>query len=138
LEEKKKIPEEVKIQMVAVLKEYCKLGVIGRACDLVGVPRRKHRDWLEEYPTYRARFEEFKDRFVDTLELTAIDRAKEKSDSLLWNILKAQRPEVYGDRTKVEHTVAGQGIQLIFAESMLNEEEKKILKGEPTDGKEEC
>ena len=124
----KKIPDELKPQMVAVLKEFAVLGVIGRACDNVGVSRRRHEKWLEMYPTYRKRYDEVKDMFVDGLEMIAISRAKEKSDSLLTLLLKAHRREVYGDKTELNHTGTAGQIQLVFAEGLLTDEEKELLK----------
>ena len=124
----KPIPKHIREQMVAVLKEYVNLGVIGRAFDNAGVPRGNHLKWLEEYPEYKERFLEVKDTFVDGLEVIAMERAKEKSDTLLTFMLKAHRREVYGDQSKVEHSLAnGKQIQLIFAEGMLSDEEKKII-----------
>lgn len=125
------IPQKIKDDMTAVLQEYANLGVIGRACDNAGVPRGKHKDWLEKYPVYQERFEEVRAMFVDGLELIAIERAKEKSDSLLTLMLKSHRPEVYGDRSEVRHTGIGNQIQLVFAEGLLNDEEKKLLTQEP-------
>lgn len=125
----KPIPQEVKDEMMAVLREYVNIGVIGRACDNAGVPRKKHKDWLEQYPVYKARFEEVRDMFVDGLEMIAIQRAKERSDSLLTLMLKAHRGEVYGDKSEVKHTGIGNQIQLVFAEGMLTDEEKKLIGG---------
>jgi hypothetical protein len=76
--------------------------------------------------------------FVDGLEVVAIQRAKDKSDSLLTLMLKAHRREVYGDKSEIEHKGLKNQIQLVFAESMLTEEEKKLLQGteEESDGEE--
>ena len=131
-----KIPQETKEQMMRVLREFVNLGVIGRAFDNAGVPRGYHKKWLEEYPIYKKRFEEVKEMFVDGLEVVAIQRAKDKSDSLLTLMLKAHRREVYGDKSEVEHKGLKNQIQLVFAESMLTDEEKKLLSGQQTEGDE--
>lgn len=133
-----KIPQETKEQMMRVLREFVNLGVIGRAFDNAGVPRGYHKKWLEKYPIYKKRFEEVKEMFVDGLEVVAIQRAKEKSDSLLTLMLKSHRREVYGDKSEIEHKGLKNQIQLVFAESMLTEEEKKLLQGteEESDGEE--
>lgn len=128
------IPEDVKDEMMAVLREFVNIGVIGRACDNAGVPRSKHQEWLNKYPLYKERFEEVRDTFVDGLEMIAIQRAKEKSDSLLTLMLKAHRREVYGDRVDMNHSGVGNQIQLIFAEGMLSDEEKKIIQGGGSNG----
>lgn len=133
MEPNKTIPDKVKEDMTAVLRCYVNLGVIGRAFDDAGVPRKYHLQWMSEYPEYKERFEECRDRFVDGLEVTAIDRAKEKSDALLRMMLEAHRSEVYGSKTEITHKGTQGQIQLVFAEGMLTDEEKKILKGEVTD-----
>lgn len=130
-----KIPQQTKDEMMAVLREYVNLGVIGRSYDNAGVPRSKHKIWMEEYPIYKKRFDEVHDMFVDGLEMIAIQRAKEKSDSLLTLMLKSHRREVYGDKSDVNHTGIGNQIQLVFADGMLNDEEKELLrKGTVDDG----
>lgn len=133
--EPKMIPDETKKQMTAALAAYVELGVIGRAFDQAGVERKYHLIWLKEYPTYKERFEQVRDQFVDGLEIIAIQRAKEKSDSLLTLMLKAHRPEVYGDRSEIKHTMSNQ-IQLVFAEGMLSPEEKALLQNKPVDEEE--
>ena len=90
------IPQKIKDDMTAVLQEYANLGVIGRACDNAGVPRGKHKEWMEKYPVYKERFEEVRAMFVDGLELIAIERAKEKSDSINFNVSPTE--EIYGDK----------------------------------------
>lgn len=130
MEEYREIPDEVKHQMVLVLKEYINTGVISTACGNVGVPLTCHKEWVHQYPKYAERLKEVKDLFVDGLETIAIQRAKEKSDSLMALLLRAHRPEVYGDRSEVNHKINNAPIQLVFAEGMLSEEEKKIIKGE--------
>ena len=124
--------ESTKELMKNVLSEYVRCGVIGLACDRAGVRRKTHYGWLEKHPRYKELFEEIREKFVDGLEEVAINRAKEKSDGLLMFLLKAERREKYGD--KADLNLAGQRsaapIQLVFAESMLTEAEKRILKGE--------
>ena len=131
-----KIPQETKEQMMRVLREFVNLGVIGRAFDNAGVPRSYHKKWIDQYPIYKKRFEEVKEMFVDGLEMVAIQRAKDKSDTLLTLMLKAHRREVYGDKSEIEHRGLKSQIQLVFAESMLTDEEKKLLSGQQTEGDE--
>lgn len=123
--------DELKELMRRVLTNYVEVGVIGKACDLAGVRYRDHMNWMERYPTYKEKFEEMRSRFVDGLETVAIQRAKEKSDSLLILMLKSHRREVYGDKSDIN--LGGQQnsppIQLVFAEGMLSPEEKKLLGG---------
>lgn len=131
MDEKKAIPLKTKQEMSKILEEYAKTGVIGAACDLAGVRRKDHYLWLKEYEDYKEMFEIVRDRFVDGLELVAIERAKDKSDSLLQMLLKAHRREVYGDTSELNvKGEKGNGITLVFASGMLSEEEKKLLSKE--------
>ncbi|MCU7521939.1 MAG: hypothetical protein HF312_17120 [Ignavibacteria bacterium] len=119
--------EVEKVLMTRVLSEFAKVGVIGVACDNVKVRRAAHNRWLQKYPKYKELYEELKERFVDGLESVAIQRAKEKSDSLLMFLLKAERREKYGDRTEINGNLPSSQITLLFSEGMLNDEEKKLL-----------
>jgi hypothetical protein len=118
---------DTKVAMVRVLNEYAKCGVIGLACDRAGVYRNDHKKWLETYPKYKELFETLKERFVDGLEEVAIQRAREKSDSLMIFLLKAHKPDVYGDKIDANLNVNQQPITLTFAEGMLSEREKALL-----------
>lgn len=133
------LQEDTKELMKNVLNEYVKCGVIGVACDRAGVRRRTHFEWMEKHPKYKELYEEVKEKFVDGLEEVAVSRAKEKSDSLLMFLLKAERREKYGDKSDVN--LAGQRnaapIQLVFAEGMLNDDERRMLGGMPDATEEE-
>lgn len=125
------IPKHIREKMTLILEEYAKSGVIGNSCDLAGVRRKDHYLWLKEYEDYKEMYDIVTERFVDGLELVAIERAKEKSDGLLQMLLKAKRSEVYRDRSEVNvKGEKGGGIQLVFASGMLSEEEKRILNGD--------
>lgn len=131
--------EETKELMRRVLEAYVSCGVIGLACDKAGVRRKLHQEWLEKHPSYKVRFEEMRERFVDGLESVAIQRAKDKSDSLLMFLLKAEKREKYGDKADVALSgqLAGPPVTLVFAEGMLSEEEKKLMNSstdKPGDG----
>jgi len=120
---------ETKFLMKRVLSAYAKTGIIGNACDEAGVPRSYHTYWMKTYPRYVELFSELRERFVDSIEAVAIERAKGGSDSMLQFMLKAHRREVYGDKSEVD-VKGGTGIApitLVFAEGMLNPEEKKLI-----------
>lgn len=119
---------ETKQKMVRVLNEYVKCGVIGLACDRAGVSRTQHTKWLESFPQYKEMYELMRERFTDGLEAVAIERAKEKSDSLMIAMLKAHRKEVYGEQAKLDLSITERApITLLFAEGMLTDEEKTLL-----------
>lgn len=129
--------KEVKVLMRKVLEEYLKCGVIGQACTKAGIRKKLHNEWMEKYPRYKELYEEIKEKFVDGLESIAIERAKEKSDSLLMMLLKAHRREIYGDRSELNVKNENTPITLVFAEGMLTPEEKKMLEGTPSEPVEE-
>jgi hypothetical protein len=126
---------ELKSMMARVLQEYISCGVIGEAFTRAGLRTKVHYEWLEKYPSYKEKFEEIKEKFVDSLESEAIRRAKEKSDTLLQMLLKAHRPEVYGDKSKIEMSGSVHApIQLVFNENMLNADERKMIEGGDKNG----
>ena len=121
------IPLHIQDEMLDVLRNFAKMGVIGPACDRAGIRRRSHYEWLQKYPKYKAVFDELKERFIDGLELAAIERAKEGSDSLLRFLLQAYRKDIFGSQVDVNAKGPTSGITLTFSAGMLNEEEKKMI-----------
>lgn len=128
------IPLVKQEEMIDVLRNYVKIGVIGPACDRAGIRRKTHYEWLDAYPKYKAVYGELKERFLDGLEQVAIERAKEKSDNLLQFLLKSYRRDIFGDQSKIQHEAKDGGVTLVFAEGMLNEEEKKMMREGGPDG----
>lgn len=122
------IPIATQDEMLQVLRNFAQLGVIGVACDKSGVRRKTHFDWCGKYPKYKAVYEELKERFVDGLEMVAIERAKEKSDSLLQLLLRSYRRDTFGDQSRLDINTPGSGVTLMFAEGMLTDEEKQMIK----------
>jgi hypothetical protein len=118
--------EQLRVLMTAALNEFVKCGVIGIAFDKCGLPRRLHRVWKEIYPEYLEMFNTMNERFVDGLESVAIERAKEKSDSLMILLLKANRPDKYNIAQDVNFATKND-VKFIFAEGMLSEQEKQQL-----------
>jgi len=110
--------EERKEIMVKFLKAYARSGIMSRSADRAGVPIKTVRRWLEKYPNFKEKFEDMQERFVDDLEMVAIERAKEKSDSLMALLLKANRPEKYKENHKIEGDLRNTHapIQLVFSQ----------------------
>jgi hypothetical protein len=76
--------------------------VISAACERAVVSRAtyyRRRDSDQEFA--RAVVDAFED-FADGLELTAVKRAKRKSDALLIFLLKGAKPEKYRARSDIE------------------------------------
>lgn len=111
-------PEERKNIMVRFLKEYSRSGIMTRSADRAGIPVGTVRKWLKRYPKFQKKFEEMRERFVDQLEMVAIERAIEKSDSLMALLLKANRPEKYKENHRIEGDVNHNHapIQLVFSQ----------------------
>jgi hypothetical protein len=125
----KTLNAQIRKLMSAALNEFVKCGVIGIAFDKCDLPRRLHRVWKEVYPEYKEMFDTVNERFVDGLEQVAIERAKEKSDSLMILMLKANRPEKYNLTTDVNLN-AKNNVKFFFPEGMLSEEEKRVFGGQ--------
>jgi hypothetical protein len=124
---------DTKKMMAAVLGKFATCGVIGEALSFTGVSRRTFTEWLTDFPEFKEKYEDVKERFVDGLELVAIERAKEKSDTLLLHMLKAHRGQIYN--IGQDHNIkTDKPVTLIFPEGILNEEERRMLSGEDTDG----
>lgn len=83
------------------LSAYAKHGVVTRACLAAHVSRAVLYLALREEPAFAAAYEEAFEASTDELEVEAIRRAKEKSDTVMSFLLKARRPLVY--RERVEH-----------------------------------
>jgi hypothetical protein len=124
--------EEVKTLMKKILDNFLTCGQIGVSCDRAGVRRKTHHAWMEKYPRYKELVEDIQTRFWDNMEVVAHERAKEKSDALLMFLLKANRPDKFRDSVDVNNKGPQAPIQLIFADGMLNAEEKKLLGGGPS------
>lgn len=132
-EVRKPIPTEIKVKMASVMRAYMSCGVIGSACHRANVTIRSHSLWLERYPAYREKINEIKERFIDGMEEVAMERAKEKSDSLLQLMLKSHRREIYGDKSDIN--VGGQSgkpmVTLLFNQDMLSDTERELLGANP-------
>lgn len=110
-------PEERKEIMVRFLKAYAKSGVMSYSAAQAGTTVATVRKWIKKYPKFGMKVEEMRERFVDDLEMVAIERAREKSDALMALLLKANRPEKYRENVKMDAEVKNQHapIQLVFS-----------------------
>jgi cytochrome P450 len=109
----------------AFLAAYAKDATLKVACELTGVGRRTHYDWIAQDPAYAQAFVDAEQVATDALESEARRRATEGttepvfyqgqqcgsirrySDTLLIFLLKAKRPDQFRDR--FEHTGANGG-----------------------------
>jgi hypothetical protein len=82
------------------------------ACDKAGISRVTAYRWRNRWQTFADRWDEALEDATDTLEAVAWARATRKvapSDRLLVLLLKAHRPDKYGDSQRIEHTGADGG-----------------------------
>ena len=109
-------PSERRELMAIFLKAYGKTGNFTYSCTKAGVAPITVRRWLDKHEAYADKFREMQDKFVDGLEMIAVERAKEKSDSLMALLLRANRPEKYRDNIKMDADVKGkQTVNLVFS-----------------------
>lgn len=107
-------PEERVKKMKLFLKAYAREGVFTPSCQAAGVDVHVMRKWVKKYPKFARLFEEMQERFTDSLEMVAIERARDKSDTLMALLLRANRPDKYKDNHKIESNVNTSPIQLVF------------------------
>lgn len=101
-----------------VLEEFSACGRIDKACEIVGVTRNCHYDWLKTYPEYRAAYEAAIAPVARMLEDVAVCRAVEGWDEpisiggkrelvrkfdnrLLEFLLQARNPRVFGRKQEI-------------------------------------
>lgn len=106
----------------AFLMAYGELGTVTSAAKVVGIGRTTHYAWIESDAKYRKAFEAARLTYVDKLEAELYRRAiegvarpvfqggkqvgeiREYSDLLLIVALRANNPEKYCDRRRIEHS----------------------------------
>jgi hypothetical protein len=103
---------------VPFLAELRRRPNIFRACRVAGISRSVVYERRDSDPGFARRLREALDDGVDRLVETAWKRAEKKSDQLAVFLLKAHRPEVYGDRLKIDGaTVRMEIVEQIVASS---------------------
>ncbi len=104
----------------AFLAAMGECGNVSQACELAGIHRSTHYDWLENDPEYAEAFAHAEDHAAERLEQEARRRAvegvekpvyqggrqvgvvREYSDTLLIFLLKGAKPEKYQERSRTE------------------------------------
>lgn len=84
------------------LTEYSRCGLIGQSAEVAGISRSQIIRWMKKYPKFQEAYDEVQKTFIENLEQVAIDRAKEKSDSLMITLLKAYDPDKYNPKHRVD------------------------------------
>jgi hypothetical protein len=86
------------------LKAFAETGRVGLACEVAGISRATSYKARQADEDFALQWAEVERTFLDALERKAYERALDGSDRLLEFLLKAHRPEVYGERTRIEHS----------------------------------
>ena len=84
------------------IETYKRTGTIASGAAAAGIARRTVYTWLAQDPEFADRVKQAREDVIDSVEQAAIERAKTKSDLMAIMILKHNRPELYGDRVRVE------------------------------------
>lgn len=83
------------------------------ACEVVGVSRPTVYRWRDEFPEFASEWDSVKAGVVDRIEAALTARAIDSSDQAAMFLLKAHRPDVYREQSRVEHTgPAGGAVQV--------------------------
>lgn len=93
--------------MDAFIEELKKHAIVRLACDKAGISRPTAYQWRKTYKTFADRWDDALEDACDTLEAVARSRATRPvnpSDRLLVLLLKAHRPEKFGDKVQTEVT----------------------------------
>ena len=93
---------------IAALRET---AIVRYACDKADISRDTAYAWRKKYKTFADRWADALEDATDTLEAIARARATRKSepsDRLLVLLLKAHRPDRFGDKTEVNQKTTGE------------------------------
>jgi len=110
-------------------------GIISVASRRVGIRPSQMTKWLQRYPQFAEKVDRVFEEFIDGLENVAVQRAIEKSDSLLITLLKANRPEKYHDRTRMDLQADVKGktegtVNIMFSQEEVGEADKRGVPSE--------
>jgi AcrR family transcriptional regulator len=83
------------------IKALCDTPTISLACAAAGISRQTFYRWCAEDEAFRAAVQDANETAIDQLEVEAVKRAKESSDTLLIFLLKSKRRAEYGDRQQI-------------------------------------
>ena len=89
-------------------------GNIRASCNKAKISRRTAYNWRNRWATFAAEWAEALEDSCDVLEAEARRRGMSVSDRLLMFLLKAHRPEVFGDKAKVDITSGGEKLVITW------------------------
>jgi hypothetical protein len=109
---------------VAFLKVLRLTGNLTTACCRVGVQKEAVYSRMEKDQAFARAFDEACELAIEDLEAEARKRALSGSDKLLMFLLRAHKPELYGERSTLVHD--GQVRTVVSVEDLSDEELAKI------------
>ena len=86
------------------------------ACKAAGIPRRTAYAHKEKDEVFAARWDDALNQSLDVLEHQVYQRALKDDAQLAMFLLRAHRPAVYSEKSRVEHALLG-GIVLLPAKT---------------------
>ena len=126
--------KEIKEIKTKFLKVYSRTGVLTYSAERAGSTVVQIRKWLSRDEAFAKKFDQMQEKFVDTLEMVAVQRAMEKSDTLLLALLKANRPKKYRENVKMEADVnEKKTVTLVFSKDEIGDM-PNFAKGETPSG----
>lgn len=113
----------------AFLEALAKYGVVKHACEASGMSRKTVYDWRSRDEEFAEQWREALESACDTLEEAARERAISRSDTLIMFLLRAYRPQVFGERRRIDVTATH---KLEISDGDLMERAKEIIDAEYT------
>jgi len=89
-------------------------GNVRASCNKAKISRRTAYNWRNRWAAFAAEWAEALEDSCDVLEAEARRRGMAVSDRLLMFLLKAHRPEVFGDKAKVDITSGGEKLVITW------------------------
>ena len=81
------------------------MAIIAPACEMVGIDRKTHYNWLKDDPGYREEVEALQERTFDFVESKMVERIQGGSDTMLiWYSKTKMKQRGFVERTEVEVT----------------------------------
>lgn len=104
------------------IRVYVDTGDIAQARDSIGITASMYNEEIERNPDFRTQVEEAEPKANQILEERAIQMALRGNDKILTLVLKAKRPEQYGDKIKIE-----QNTNVRLSDDQLNNKIKLLM-----------
>lgn len=81
------------------------MAIIAPACEMVGIDRKTHYNWLKDDPGYKEAVEALQERTYDFVETKMVERINAGSDTMLiWYSKTKMKQRGFIERTEIEVT----------------------------------